>query len=72
MTVNISELAKELNLTVYVLRCYDEKSLIPFVNRTRTPSGTRLFKEFDMEALKIIQCLKFNGMPIKEMKGCIT
>ena len=70
MTYSISEVAKELNLTVYALRYYDKEGLIPFVDRT--PSGTRLFKESDIEALKIIQCLKSTGMPIKEIKGFIA
>ncbi|WP_026695472.1 MerR family transcriptional regulator [Peribacillus kribbensis] len=69
VTYSISEVAKELNLTVYALRYYDKEGLMPFVERT--PSGTRLFKESDIEALKIIQCLKSTGMPIKDIKGFI-
>jgi DNA-binding transcriptional MerR regulator len=69
MTYSISEVAKELNLTVYTLRYYDKEGLLPFVERT--PSGTRLFKESDLEALKVIQCLKSTGMPIKEIKEFI-
>ncbi len=65
-TYSISEVAKELNLTVYTLRYYDKEGLMPFVERK--PSGTRLFKESDIEALKVIECLKSTGMPIKEIK----
>ncbi|MFC7391423.1 MerR family transcriptional regulator [Scopulibacillus cellulosilyticus] len=68
-TYSISEVAKELNLTVYTLRYYDKEGLIPYVERTA--SGTRLFKESDIEALKIIECLKSTGMPIKEIKKFI-
>ncbi|MBT2696123.1 MerR family transcriptional regulator [Bacillus sp. ISL-40] len=68
-TYSISEVAKELNLTVYTLRYYDKEGLIPFVERT--PSGTRLFKESDIDALKVIECLKATGMPIKEIKTFI-
>ncbi|HWO96404.1 MAG TPA: MerR family transcriptional regulator [Bacillus sp. (in: firmicutes)] len=70
MTYSISEVAKELNLTVYTLRYYDKEGLMPFVERT--PSGTRLFKESDIEALKVIQCLKSTGMSIKEIKNFIA
>lgn len=70
MTYSISEVAKELDLTVYTLRYYDKEGLMPFVERT--PSGTRLFKESDIEALKVIQCLKSTGMPIKEIKDFIS
>ncbi|MCM3246484.1 MerR family transcriptional regulator [Cytobacillus oceanisediminis] len=61
--------AKELNLTVYTLRYYDKEGLMPFVERT--PSGNRLFKESDLSALKVIECLKATGMPIKEIKNFI-
>lgn len=68
-TFSISEVAKELDLTVYTLRYYDKEGLMPFVERT--PSGTRLFKETDISALKIVECLKASGMPIKEIKNFI-
>ena len=68
-TYSISEVAKELNLTVYTLRYYDKEGLMPFVERTA--SGTRLFKESDINALNIIECLKSTGMPIKEIKNFI-
>ncbi|MFD1851752.1 MerR family transcriptional regulator [Oceanobacillus bengalensis] len=69
MTYSISEVAKKLNLTAYTLRYYDKEGLMPFVERT--PNGTRLFKETDIDALKIIECLKSTGMPIKEIKRFI-
>jgi DNA-binding transcriptional MerR regulator len=68
-TYTISEVAKEIDLTVYTLRYYDKEGLMPFVERTA--SGTRLFKDSDIEALKIIECLKSTGMPIKEIKSFI-
>ena len=68
-TYSIGEVAKELDLTVYTLRYYDKEGLMPFVDRT--PSGIRVFKESDIEALKIIECLKSTGMPIKEIKAFI-
>ncbi|MFC7677345.1 MerR family transcriptional regulator [Paenibacillus sp. GCM10028914] len=68
-TYSISEVAKELNLTPYTLRYYDKEGLMPFVERNS--SGTRLFKESDIGALKIIECLKSTGMPIKEIKNFI-
>jgi DNA-binding transcriptional MerR regulator len=39
---------------------------MPFEDRT--PSGTRVFKESDIETLKIVECLKSTGMPITENK----
>ncbi|WP_211749346.1 MerR family transcriptional regulator [Paenibacillus sp. Marseille-Q4541] len=69
MTYSISEVAKELNLTVYTLRYYDKEGLMPFVERTA--SGVRKFKESDIDFLKVIQCLKSTGMPIKDIKDFI-
>lgn len=66
-TYTISEVANELNLTVYTLRYYDKEGLMPFVERT--PNGTRRFKESDISTLKVIECLKSTGMPIKEIKN---
>ncbi|WP_145047393.1 MerR family transcriptional regulator [Paenibacillus xylanexedens] len=70
MTYSIGEVAKKLDLTVYTLRYYDREGLMPFVERTS--SGTRLFKESDIDFLKIIQCLKATGMPIKDIKDFIA
>lgn len=66
MTYAIGEVAKMLNLTIYTLRYYDKEGLMPFVERTS--SGTRVFKESDVEALKIIECLKSSGMPLKNIR----
>ncbi|MDN4494432.1 MerR family transcriptional regulator [Ureibacillus aquaedulcis] len=68
-TYSISEVAKILNLTVYTLRYYDKEGLMPFIERTS--SGIRMFKETDIDALRIIECLKSTGMPIKEIKNFI-
>ncbi|WP_059052080.1 MerR family transcriptional regulator [Paenibacillus senegalimassiliensis] len=68
-TYSISEVAKELKLTPYTLRYYDREGLMPFVERGS--SGIRRFKESDISLLKIIECLKSTGMPIKEIKTFI-
>lgn len=68
-TYSISEAAKELDLTVYTLRYYDKEGLMPFVERAA--NGSRMFKESDINAMKIIECLKASGMPIKEIKNFI-
>ncbi|WP_049827718.1 MerR family transcriptional regulator [Paenibacillus polymyxa] len=69
MTYSISEVAKKLDFTVYTLRYYDKEGLMPFVERTT--SGTRLFKDSDIDFLKIIQCLKLTGMSIKDIKDFV-
>lgn len=69
MTYSIGEVAKMLNLTIYTLRYYDKEGLMPLLERT--PNGIRVFKESDLDALKIIECLKSTGMPIKDIKNFI-
>ena len=69
MALLIGEVAEQLNLSVYTLRYYDKEGLMPFVERTA--SGTRLFSESDVGALKIIECLKATGMPIKDIRQFI-
>ncbi|GAE30176.1 MerR family transcriptional regulator [Halalkalibacter hemicellulosilyticus] len=69
MTYLISEVAKKLGITIHTLRYYDKEGLLPFVERSQ--KGVRKFKDSDIEAIKIIQCLKVTGMPIKEIKEFI-
>ncbi|WP_339229431.1 MerR family transcriptional regulator [Oceanobacillus sp. FSL K6-2867] len=69
MTYSISDVAKKLNLTIHTIRYYDREGLIPFIERTA--NGTRVFKESDVDLLKIIQCLKSSGMAIKDIKTFI-
>jgi DNA-binding transcriptional MerR regulator len=68
-TYSIGEVAEKLKLTVYTLRYYDKEGLLPFVERT--PSGIRIFTETDLGTLKVIECLKATGMPIKDIKTFI-
>lgn len=68
-TYSISEAAAHFNMTPHTLRYYDKEGLLPSIERT--PSGKRVFKPSDMDALRIIECLKASGMPIKEIKHFI-
>jgi len=70
MTYSIGEVARMLGLTIYTLRYYDKKGLLP--NLKRTPSGTRIFVDSDIDTLKVIECLKNTGVPIKEIKNFIV
>ncbi|MFZ5967908.1 MAG: MerR family transcriptional regulator [Bacillota bacterium] len=66
MTYSIGEVAKMLNLTIPTLRYYDKEGLLPYLERTN--SGIRVFSESDLDTLKVIECLKTTGMPIKNIK----
>ncbi|MCH3916453.1 MAG: MerR family transcriptional regulator [Spirochaetia bacterium] len=69
MTYSIGEVAEMLDLTVYTLRYYDKEGLMPMVGRSA--SGTRVFRESDVAALRVIECLKATGMPIRDIRHFI-
>lgn len=69
MFYTIGEIAKMLHVAPSTLRYYDKEGLLPFVERTS--GGIRMFKDEDMSALQIIDCLKQTGMPITEIKKFI-
>lgn len=62
----IKQAAEKMNLTTATLRYYDKQGLLPFVERSE--SGYRMFSENDMGMLRVIECLKKTGMPIKDIQ----
>ncbi|MDO4541766.1 MAG: MerR family transcriptional regulator, partial [Bacillota bacterium] len=70
MTYSIGEIASMLSIPPSTLRYYDKEGLLPFV--ARSEGGQRIFDDSDYEKLKIIECLKKAGMPIKEIRRFIT
>ncbi len=69
MKYSIGEVAKKFNLSASTLRYYDKEGLFP--NLERSESGIRSFSDTDLGSLKIIECLKNTGMPIKNIKEFI-
>ena len=69
MTYSIGEMAEMLGLPASTLRYYDKEGLLPFVERTS--GGIRVFKDSDYEWLKIIECMKNAGMPLKSIRTYI-
>jgi DNA-binding transcriptional MerR regulator len=67
MLYTIGEMAKKMKVAPSTLRYYDSEGLLPFVERSS--GGMRVFKERDLGALEIIDCLKRTGMPIKNIKA---
>ena len=65
MTYTIGEISKELDLPQSTIRYYDKEGLLPQLSRQ---SGIRQFSEEDLTLLKLIECLKMTGMPIKDIK----
>lgn len=66
MTYTIGEVSKMFEISISKLRYYDNEGLFPLVNRTS--GNVRVFDETDIECLKMIECLKTTGMPLKDIK----
>jgi len=67
MFYTIGEMAQKLNVAPSTLRYYDKEGLLPFVERSS--GGIRMFKDEDMEWLRLLGCLKKAGMPLREIKA---
>lgn len=64
--MQIGEVSKLTGLPISTLRYYDKNHLFP--NIDRTTGGTRNFSKDDLNALRMIECLKNSGMKISEIK----
>ena len=62
---SIGQVAEMFNLPISTLRYYDKQGLFPKMERV---SGIRKFSETEIEALRVIECLKKSGLEIKDIK----
>ncbi len=61
----IGQVAEMFGLPISTLRYYDKQGLFPNMERV---SGIRRFSEQEIEALRVIECLKKAGMEIRDIK----
>lgn len=61
----ISQISEMFNIPVSTLRYYDKEGLFPNLERQ---SGIRKFGDGEIEALRVIECLKDSGLEIREIK----
>ena len=61
----IGQVSQMFHLPVSTLRYYDKEGLFPTMERQ---SGIRKFGERELEALRVIECLKQSGLEIKEIR----
>lgn len=61
----IGQVSEMFSLPISTLRYYDKEGLFPQMERS---SGIRRFSERELEALRVIECLKRSGLEIKEIK----
>ena len=61
----IGQVSEMFGLPISTLRYYDKQGLFPGMKRI---SGIRKFSEKEIEALRVIECLKRSGLEIKDIK----
>ena len=62
---SIGQVAEMFGMPISTLRYYDKQGLFPNMERV---SGIRKFSEAEIEALRVIECLKKAGMEIKDIR----
>lgn len=62
----VGEMAKMLGVPASTLRYYDKEGLLPFVERSA--GGIRMFRESDLEWLRVIGCMKKAGMSLRDIR----
>ena len=62
---SIGQVAEMFGLSISTLRYYDKQGLFPNMERA---SGIRRFSDQEIEALRVIECLKRAGMEIKDIR----
>ena len=61
----IGQISEMFQIPVSTLRYYDKEGLFPGLERA---GGIRKFTEKELEALRVIECLKQSGLEIREIK----
>ena len=61
----IGQVSEMFGLPISTLRYYDIQGLFPEMERV---SGIRKFSDTELEALRVIECLKKSGLEIKDIK----
>lgn len=61
----IGQVAEMFDLPISTLRYYDKQGLFPGLERE---SGIRKFSDNEIEALRVIECLKKSGLEIKDIR----
>ena len=61
----IGQVSEMFSIPVSTLRYYDKEGLFPGMERK---SGIRKFSDNEIEALRVIECLKASGLEIREIK----
>ena len=61
----IGQVAEMFHLPISTLRYYDKEGLFPNLKRK---GNIRQFSDVELEAIRVIECLKKSGLEIKDIK----
>ena len=70
MGYSIGGASQKAGISASTLRYYEKEGLLPSIKRDK--NGIRSFTDEDLQSLKIIECLKATGMPIKDIRKFIN
>lgn len=70
MQYSIGEVSQITGIPISTLRYYDKEGMFPSISRGN--GRIRSFSQNEIEALKIIDCLKRSGLSIKEITQFLT
>lgn len=65
MSYTISEVAEMMGVAPSTIRYYEKEGLLPNVRRK---NGIRVFEDEDFKWLRVLNCLKNTGMPIRKIR----
>lgn len=65
MSYTISQVAQMMGVTASTLRYYDKEGLLPNIRRK---NGIRVFEDEDFAWLRVLNCLKNTGMPLRKIR----
>jgi DNA-binding transcriptional MerR regulator len=66
----IKQAAQQTGISEDTIRYYEKIALLP--RAKRKDNGHRVYNEEDIEALRLIACLKKTGLPLEEMRPFLT
>ena len=70
MGYSIGGASQKAGISASTIRYYEKEGLLPSIKRDK--NGIRSFTDEDLQSLKIIECLKATGMPIKDIRKFIN
>lgn len=65
-TYTIKQTAEQIRISQDTIRYYEKIALLPRANRK--DNGHRVYRQEDIDAIRLISCLKKTGMPLEEMR----